>query len=114
MRNHTFVQTIWQQVERLGITVIGAVPTVLAGLNGVEIDADISSLRWFLTGGSPLPTELAEATERRSGKGVRNILGMTECAGAITVEPVHGARTPPAGRSGRWPRGLALRPRMFR
>ena len=60
----------------------------------MKIDADISTLRWFLTGGSPLPTELAEATERKTGKGVRNILGMTECAGAIAVEPVHAPRTP--------------------
>jgi fatty-acyl-CoA synthase len=94
MRNTAFTRTIWQQVERHGITVIGAVPTVLAGLNGVPLDADISTLRWFLTGGSPLPTELAEATERKTGKGVRNILGMTECAGAIAVEPVHAPRTP--------------------
>ena len=94
MRNQAFVGSIWRQVERLGISVIGAVPTVLAGLNGVEVDADISSLRWLLTWGSPLPTELAEAAERHTGKGVRNILGMTECAGAIAVEPVHGPRTP--------------------
>ena len=94
MRNQAFVRTIWQQVERHGITIVGAVPTVLAGLNSIEIDADISSLRWFLTGGSPLPTELADATERNTGKGVRNILGMTECAGAIAVEPVHAPRTP--------------------
>lgn len=94
MRNQTFVRGIWQQVERCGITVIGAVPTVLTAINGLAVDADISSLRWFLTGGSPLPTELADATERKTGKGVRNILGMTECAGAIAVEPVHGPRTP--------------------
>lgn len=94
MRNRAFTGTIWRQVERLGITIIGAVPTILAGLNGVPIDADISTLRWFLTGGSPLPTELAEVTERKTGKGVRNILGMTECAGAIAVEPVHAPRTP--------------------
>ncbi|MFV0243551.1 MAG: AMP-binding protein [Qingshengfaniella sp.] len=94
MRNRAFVGDIWRQVERLGITAIGAVPTVLAGLNGQPVNADISTLKWFLTGGSPLPTELAEATERLTGKGVRNILGMTECAGAIAVEPVHAPRTP--------------------
>ena len=94
MRNQAFVRNMWTQVERHGITIIGAVPTILAGLNGLKIDADISTLRWFLTGGSPLPTELAEATERKTGKAVRNILGMTECAGAIAVEPVHAPRTP--------------------
>ncbi|GHF52511.1 AMP-binding protein [Seohaeicola zhoushanensis] len=94
MRNQTFMRSIWQQVERHGITIVGAVPTVLAALNGIPVNADISTLRWFLTGGSPLPTELAEATESKTGRGVRNILGMTECAGAIAVEPVHGPRTP--------------------
>lgn len=94
MRNTGFVGTIWQQVERHRITAIGAVPTILAAINGIPVDADISSLRWLLTGGSPLPTELAEISERKTGKAVRNILGMTECAGTIAVEPVHGPRIP--------------------
>ncbi len=94
MRNQAFIKTIWQQVERHKISVIGVVPTVLAALNGIEINADISSLRWLLTGGSPLPPELAQISETRTGKGVRNILGMTECAGTIAVEPVHGPRIP--------------------
>lgn len=94
MRNPAFMETLWHQVERLGITIVGAVPTVLAGLKGRAVDADISTLRWFLTGGSPLPTELAETIETQTGVAVRNILGMTECAGAIAVEPVHGPRVP--------------------
>jgi fatty-acyl-CoA synthase len=94
MRNQVFMQGIWQQVERCNITVIGLVPTLLATLKSTPIDADISSLKWLLTGGSPLPTELAELIEAQTGLPVRNILGMTETAGAIAVEPVHGTRTP--------------------
>jgi len=94
MRNQTFMGTIWQQVERLNITTIGAVPTVLAALNNVTVDADIATMRFLLTGGSPLPTELADATETHTGLPVRNILGMTESAGTIAVEPVHAPRTP--------------------
>lgn len=94
MRNTVFMRGIWKQVERLGITVIGVVPTILATLKSAPIDADISTLKWLLTGGSPLPTELADAAEKHVGVPVRNILGMTECAGAIAVEPVHGPRTP--------------------
>ena len=94
MRNQVFMKGIWQQVERLGITVIGLVPTILATLKATPIDADISSLKWLLTGGSPLPTELADLAEKHTGVPVRNILGMTESAGAIAVEPVHGPRTP--------------------
>lgn len=94
MRNQGFMQSVWQQVERLGITAIGAVPTVLATLKGTPVDADISGLRVLLTGGSPLPSELADAVEQHTGVPVRNILGMTESAGAIAVEPLHAARTP--------------------
>lgn len=94
MRNQAFLRSIWHQVERHRVTVIGLVPTILATLNGTPVDADISSLRWLLTGGSPLPPELAETAERRTGKGVRNILGMTESAGTIAVEPVHAPRVP--------------------
>ena len=94
MRNPAFMKTIWKQVERRGITKIGAVPTVLAALKSTPVDADIASLRFLLTGGSPLPTELAEATENHTGVPVRNILGMTESAGAIAAEPVNGPRTP--------------------
>ena len=98
MRNREFVASIWRQVEKLGITAIGGVPTVISALNAVAVDADISSLRVMLTGGSPLPTELADAFERGTGKPVRNILGMTECAGVVTIEPFLAPRV--AGSTG--------------
>jgi fatty-acyl-CoA synthase len=98
MRNRSFITSIWRQVEEQRVTAIGGVPTVISALNSVAVDADISSLRVMLTGGSPLPTELADAFERGTGKPVRNILGMTECAGVVTIEPFLGART--AGSTG--------------
>jgi len=98
MRNKSFIASIWRHVERHGVTAIGGVPTVISALNSVSVDADISSLRVMLTGGSPLPTELADAFERSTGKPVRNILGMTECAGVVTIEPFQAPRT--AGSTG--------------
>jgi fatty-acyl-CoA synthase len=94
MRNRRFIETIWKNVETYRVTAIGGVPTVISALNDVPVDADISSLRVMLTGGSPLPTELADAFEKNVGKPVRNILGMTECAGVVTIEPFHGPRAP--------------------
>jgi fatty-acyl-CoA synthase len=94
MRNQPFVASVWKQVQHYGVTIIGGVPTVMSALMAVPVDADISSMRVMLTGGSPLPTELADAFERTVGKPVRNILGMTECAGVVTIEPFRGARTP--------------------
>jgi fatty-acyl-CoA synthase len=94
MRNRAFVDSIWKQVAHYGVTAIGGVPTVMSALMAVSVNADISGLRLMLTGGSPLPTELADAFERTIGKPVRNILGMTECAGVVTIEPFLGPRTP--------------------
>lgn len=51
-------------------------------------------MRALLTGGSPLPPDLAQAFERRFGIPVRNILGMTECGGIIAIEPCAMPRTP--------------------
>ena len=94
MRNRAFIETVWKQVEHYGVTAIGGVPTVMSALIAVGVDADISRMRLMLTGGSPLPTELADAFERVVKKPVRNILGMTECAGVVTIEPFHGPRVP--------------------
>jgi fatty-acyl-CoA synthase len=93
MRNRGFVERVWHEVARYGVTVIGGVPTVISALLAVPVDADISSLRLMLTGGSPLPAELADAFERTIGKPVRNLLGMTECAGVVSVEPFRAERT---------------------
>ena len=94
MRNRSFVASIWKHVAEHRVTAIGGVPTVISALNAVAVDADISSLRVMLTGGSPLPGELADAFERGTGKPVRNILGMTECAGVVTIEPFLAPRIP--------------------
>jgi fatty-acyl-CoA synthase len=84
-----------KQVERFGVTFLAAVPTVIAGLLALNLDnAHLRSVRALLTGGSPLPDELAAAFEARHGIPVRNILGMTESAGVISIEPLASPRTP--------------------
>ena len=93
MRNADFVKAYWRCVERHRVSLLATVPTVISALLGVERgDADLSSVRALLTGGSPLPTELADGFELRFGIPVRNILGMTECGGVIAIEPVAGPR----------------------
>ncbi|WP_137919701.1 AMP-binding protein [Hydrogenophaga sp. 2FB] len=94
MRNTGFVQRYWQFCERERVTHLACVPTVLAGLMGVPVNADITTVRAAYTGGSPLPSELAQRFEAATGIAVRNILGMTECAGLVSIEPLRGPRTP--------------------
>ncbi|TAH48356.1 MAG: acyl-CoA synthase [Betaproteobacteria bacterium] len=94
LRNSDFVQRYWCFVERHEVSLLAAVPTVIASLLNTEPgSARIGSVRALLTGGSPLPSELASAFEQRFGIPVRNILGMTECAGVISIEPFASPRT---------------------
>ncbi len=94
MRNPAFVQRYWEFAEREGATLLAAVPTIMSSLLALPASgADISRIRCLLTGGSPLPPDLADAFEQRFRIPVRNILGMTECGGVIAIEPCALPRT---------------------
>ena len=94
MRHATFVRNYWKFCEREKVTALACVPTILATLVNLPVDADIGSVKVAYTGGSPLPQELALQFEQKLGKPVRNILGMTECAGLVSIEPAASPRVP--------------------
>lgn len=94
MRNAAFVKNYWKFCEREKVTALACVPTILATLANLPVDADIASVKVAYTGGSPLPSELAAQFERNTGIAVRNILGMTECAGLVSIEPAAAPRVP--------------------
>lgn len=95
LRNTAFMAHFAKFVACHSVTLLAAVPTVIAGLLSLNLDRDaLPSVRALLTGGSPLPDELAATFESRHSIPVRNILGMTESAGVISIEPLAGPRTP--------------------
>ncbi|MDP1954535.1 MAG: AMP-binding protein [Polaromonas sp.] len=94
MRNPAFTRNYWKFCQRERVTALACVPTILATLVNLPVDADISSIQVAYTGGSPLPAELAAQCERKPGIAVRNILGMTECAGLVSIEPATAPRVP--------------------
>lgn len=95
MRNPRFVRRYWEFAERHGVTVLAAVPTVLAALINVDqAGARLDRVRVMLAGGSPVPAGLVAAFEQRFGVPVRNVLGMTECSGVISIEPFRARATP--------------------
>jgi fatty-acyl-CoA synthase len=94
MRNAGFMRQYWKFCQREQVTALACVPTILAGLCNLPLDADISNVKVAYTGGSPLPTELALRFEQATGIPVRNILGMTECAGLVSIEPFCAPRVP--------------------
>jgi fatty-acyl-CoA synthase len=94
-RDADFVARAWSLVRERGVTMLAMVPTVMTALLAApRASADAQGVRLALTGGSPLPTELAHRFETETGIAVRNILGMTECAGVIAIEPARAPRTP--------------------
>jgi fatty-acyl-CoA synthase len=58
---------VWQVVERERVTVLMAVPTIFKMLMDAPEFAtvDLSSVRWFISGGAPLPLYLIEAYLQR-------------------------------------------------
>lgn len=87
MRNPAIIKNFWRIIERYRATVIGGVPTALAALLNVPVDADISSARYSISGASLLPRTVAEKFQAMTGTRVHEILGMTETGGLVAIDP---------------------------
>ncbi len=70
---------VWQTVEKERCTVVLGVPTIWKMLmeSPEFATADLSHVRWFISGGAPLPQYLIEAYQKR-GVVFRQGYGMTE------------------------------------
>lgn len=98
MRNPAIIKNFWKIVGRYRATVIGGVPTALAALLNVPVDADISSARYSISGASLLPRAVALAFQKMTGTTIHEILGMTETGGLVSIDP--GAGVPVLGSVG--------------
>ena len=87
-------------IERLGVTVFVAVPTVYRQLlkYGRPEDHDLSSLRHVLCAGEPLAPALYEEWRERAGTEMYESLGMTEVSTYISSGPVTLVRPGSPGR----------------
>ncbi len=94
MRNPLMIRNFWRIVARTKATAIGAVPTALSALLNVPVDADISSARYALTGASLLPRAVGEKFQAMTGRKIYEILGMTETAGVLAIDPARGEAVP--------------------
>jgi len=70
---------VWQTVEKERCTLVLGVPTIWKMLMDAPefAIADLSHVRWFISGGAPLPQYLIEAYQKR-GVAFRQGYGMTE------------------------------------
>ena len=92
-RNPDMVSGIWKVVERCKVTALAAVPTAMGALLNTEVNADISSIRWGLTGAASCPQSVTERFHQVTGACLHEVLGMTETGGVTSVDPVGDSST---------------------
>ncbi|GAA6153870.1 AMP-binding protein [Pseudoteredinibacter isoporae] len=93
-RDPNVVLAHWQMVEKYQVTVSGGIPTSVASMVNVPVDADVSSLKYLISGGSPVPAALCHDVKSILGLELYQIYGMTECAGAIAMPNIHKSTVP--------------------
>ncbi len=91
LRNPQALQNHWKIVEKYRATHIGGVPTNLVQLLGVpRAGADLSSIKYCVTGGAALPLSVERAWKQEIGIGLSQMYGMTEAGSVVTMNPVAG------------------------
>ena len=78
-------------IARHGVTCFLAIPSMYRVLAGTESGSDVSSLRFPISGGEPLPVAVAEAFQNRFGVDVFEGYGQTEASPVVSLN-VPGAR----------------------
>jgi fatty-acyl-CoA synthase len=86
-RDKVALDAFWRVIEKHQVSILMAVPTVLSALQNVPPDnADLSSLRSVLTGGSAVPRTLMKDVGDMLGIDVAQGFGMTEIAGMGLIQ----------------------------
>src|SRR5437870_9979090 len=72
-------------IQEHKISVFLAIPSMYRVLAGTEGTFDLSSVRFPISGGEPLPIAVAEAFEKRVGVPIFEGYGQTEAAPVVTL-----------------------------
>ncbi len=77
-------------------TVMLGVPTMYSAINGSQLldQYDLSSLRYCISGGAPLPRVVQETFEQLTGCTLVEGYGLTEAGPVCTINPFSGRRRP--------------------
>jgi len=79
-------------IARTKATLFPAVPTIYTAINTSEFKDryDLTSIRYCLSGGAPLPLDVREAFEARTGAVLREGYGVTEASPVAICTPLSG------------------------
>ncbi|MDB5669143.1 MAG: dicarboxylate--CoA ligase PimA [Alphaproteobacteria bacterium] len=83
---------VLREIERTRATAFPGVPTMYQALlaHPALEAADLSSLRVCISGGAPMPVEVKERFEARTGARLVEGYGLTETAGVVSTNPYEG------------------------
>ena len=83
---------VLKDIEKKRPTFMAGVPTMFGALNNAPdlTQYDLSSLKFCLSGGAPLPAEIKSRFEELSGCKLVEGYGLTECSAVATVNPFEG------------------------
>ena len=84
---------VLKTIARTKPTIFPAVPTIYnAIVNHADVAKyDLSSIKYCISGGAPLPVEVKESFERLTGCHLVEGYGLSETSPIATVNPIHGA-----------------------
>ncbi len=87
------LDTVLQAIHKKRPTLLPGVPTMFAAINACkELDKyDLSSLKFCLSGGAPLPMRVKREFEALTGCKLVEGYGLTESAPVVTVNPFFGS-----------------------
>jgi fatty-acyl-CoA synthase len=90
------VAEVWETIERERCTIVLGVPTIWKMLRDASQFAtvDLSHVRWFISGGAPLPAFLIEAYQQR-GVTLKQGYGLTEVGVNCFTMTIEDARNKP-------------------
>jgi fatty-acyl-CoA synthase len=90
-RDSELVANFWEIARAEGTTIAAAIPTTVAQWAGQGGLIDVPTLTHVVTGGAPVPVEVARKIGRRlHGRPVIEVWGMTETAGIYSALPLDG------------------------
>ncbi len=86
------IERVVKLVEKYKVTLLPGVPTIYVAINryASEHKVDLSSVKFCLSGGAPLPVEVAEEFEKLTGGILREGYGLSESSPVTHANPVYG------------------------
>ena len=91
-RGEGVFDNMWKLIERHKVTFMVTVPTAVAQLMQRPVNADVSTLRYALSGSAPMPIELFRKFEDATGVKILEGYGMTEATCLVSINPPAGER----------------------